>query len=56
MRKWIWYHRCCHRSHRLGVPCLREANYDGFCPPHNSTCFMEECQQNRWFQFMRNAK
>lgn len=30
---------CCHRSHRLGLPCLRGFTYDGFCRHHVDRCY-----------------
>lgn len=29
---------CHHRSRFLGLPCLREITWDGWCGLHNSTC------------------
>lgn len=31
--------QCVHRSHRLRLPCLREAVYDHWCGRHNSACW-----------------
>lgn len=33
---------CAHRSHWLGLPCLRYRTYDGYCGHHNYTCW-EKC-------------
>jgi len=46
---------CCHRSHRLGLPCFREATYHGFCLRHNSTCFPLDCQA-KWKGFLRRRR
>ena len=39
-------YRCLHRSHRLRLPCLREATYDHLCGKHNTTCF-NGCGESR---------
>lgn len=30
--------QCAHQSHRLGLPCLRTAVYDLYCPKHYDSC------------------
>ncbi|MFJ2004758.1 hypothetical protein [Streptomyces chartreusis] len=30
---------CCHRSHRLRLPCWRWFIHDGYCRCHNGTCW-----------------
>lgn len=38
---------CTHRSLRLGLPCLREPTYDGWCGLHNSMCWAHQHDVNR---------
>jgi hypothetical protein len=32
-------YRCFHRSHRLGLRCLRHWTSDSYCGKHNQTCW-----------------
>jgi uncharacterized protein (DUF433 family) len=41
LRSWRggYYRLCSHRSHHLGLPCVRWWWYDGYCSKHLDTCF-----------------
>jgi hypothetical protein len=38
--------RCNHRSRRLGLPCLREWQWQCKCDRHNKTCF-NDCPREK---------
>lgn len=42
--------RCGHRSHQLGLPCLRRRTYDGYCGKHNVTCYDDDYRDGLWGQ------